>query len=228
MSHPELTQNIALAAQSQALITGQLVNQLTGSAIASASLTLALRLPGATEFRPLPARLRLGSAGYFCFSGQAAQVFPQHLPPSETLELRFQASAPNYQDLQLTVPLNASAVTAVTDDQTLGNHTLAVQQIQAPALQQTLALMPTPVALQGLVIEDHDLDTPLAGVSIQVLEPELQAPVLSDAQGRFRIAQLPVAQSVRLQIELNAISTTVDHLVDYTLPLNKRTISLNG
>jgi len=52
--------------------------------------------------------------------------------------------------------------------------------------------------------------------------------VTSDARGRFSIDALPIVQTVTINAELDGESTSVNHVIDYTTPLNTRIISLNG
>src|SRR5690606_35490600 len=96
----------------------------------------------------------------------------------------------------------------------------------APLVHHLLALQPSPVGINGRVISDHDFNAPLAGISIQVTDPLVLAPVISDAQGRFRIDALPVAESVTLQLE--GSDSTIHHVIDYTPPFNTRIFSLSG
>lgn len=220
--------NVGLAVAQQALVTGQVLNALNGAPVTAASLLLETRLPGETEFRPLRAKLRFTSAGYFCAIGIAEQVLPQGLAADAELALRFRVTAPRFEELVAIVALAAAAVTVVPDEGTVADHTLPLRLISAPVVHQVLALQPLPVGIAGWVISDHDFNAPLAGVSVHVTEPVVQAPVISDAQGRFRIDTLPVAESVTLQVEGSDSSTTIKHVIDYTTPFNTRIISLNG
>ncbi|WP_350282049.1 carboxypeptidase regulatory-like domain-containing protein [Nitrosomonas sp.] len=220
--------NIGLGAAQQALFTGQVINALTGAAVVPAAMTLEMRLPGQVEFRPLRVGLRFISAGYFCASGVAEQVLPQRLEGDAEVELRFRVSAPAYNDLEVVMAASAADITVETVMEDLGGHTLPLRLVAAPIVRRVLAMQPVPVGLRGRVISDHDFDAPLAGASIQVTEPELQAAVVSNTRGRFRIDALPVSQSVTLKVEQGGNSATIHHVIDYTTPFNTRIISLNG
>lgn len=217
---------VSLGVARQALVTGRVSNALTGEGVTPESLVLEMRLPGTTEFRPLRVGLRFTSGGYFSAAGVAEQVLPQGLPADADLELRFRVSAFAYSDLESVVVVPAPALKVVAEDAALGSHTLPVRLVTAPVLHHLLALQPTPVGISGRVISDHDFNAPLAGISIQVTEPVVLAPVISDAQGRFRIDALPVAEAVTLQVE--GSDSTIHHVIDYTTPFNTRIISLNG
>lgn len=220
--------SVELASGRQALVTGQVVDALTGSGITPDSIVLEMRFPDETDFRPVRADLRLGAAGYFAFHGTATQAFPQTLEADEELALRFSVTARSHTAQQVSVNIPATAITAPVTPTQLGGHELAVRIIAAPVQHQMIELAPLPVGLNGLVISDHDLDSPLEGASIQVIEPVVQPAVLSNADGRFRINALPLSQSVTLQVELGDVSTTINHVVDYTTSFNTRIISLNG
>lgn len=220
--------SVELGVAQQALVTGQVIDAVTGSGITPDVMSLQMRFPGETQYRNVPANLRLASAGYFSFSGIAARVFPQNLDPSDELELRFNVSAYSYSSLQITVLVAAAAIVAPPATAELGNDELALRLIAAPVVHQVLTLAPVQVGINGLVIGDHDPNSPLEGASIQVIAPIVQPAVLSNSQGRFRINALPLAQSVTLQVELGDVSTTINHVIDYTTPFNTRIISLNG
>src|SRR5690606_28752986 len=97
-------------------------------------LSVEMRLPGAVAFRPLAARVRFTSAGYFCLSGVAEQVFPQGLAPDAELELRFLVRAPSYADLTTVVSIPASVITVQPVEEVLAGHTLPLRLISAPVL----------------------------------------------------------------------------------------------
>lgn len=212
----------------QALITGQIVDSLTGSGVAPDSLGLEMKLPGESVYRAVPVNCRLGAGGYFTFHGVAVHAFPQSLEVDEELELRFTVIANSYTALQISAQVAASAITALATSSEIGGHVLEMRIVSAPVLHQVLEISPLPVGINGLVISDHDLASPLEGASVQVIAPVVQPAVLSNEQGRFRINALPLAQSVTLQVELGDISTTINHVIDYTTSFNTRIISLNG
>lgn len=220
--------SVELGVAQQALVTGQVIDAVTGSGVTPDSLFLEMRFPGETEYRMVRASLRLGSAGYFSFSGAARRVFPQSLDPTAEVELRFNVSARFYTALQTSVLVAAETIIAPVSIAELGNHELELRVISAPVVHAVLTLAPTPVGISGLVIGDHDLNSPLEGASIQVIEPIVQPAVLSNSQGRFRINALPLAQTITLQVELGDVSTKINHVIDYTTPFNTRIISLNG
>lgn len=220
--------NVELASAQQALFTGQVINALSGAGLVAYSLDLTMRLPGKIEFKPLPCRVIKSNAGYFVASGVALQVLPQSLAPDDTIQFRFAGAAAGFADQQVTVDISAASVTAFETVSNLAGHEVTLRVIDAPVSHQVLELQPLAVGLQGSTVEDNDPAEPLSGVSVQVIEPVVLPPVLSDALGRFRIPTLPVAQSVVLHVELNGESFNVNHHIDYTSPLNTRMISLNG
>ena len=217
-----------LACASQALITGRLTNALTGAGIRPDTLQLSLRLTAEQPFSPLAAAVQFSANGYFAVAGIASAVLPQHLAPDSQAQLQYQISASGYSMLQDSVMLSQSAVTALTSTEQLAGYSLPVSRIAAPAVHLSLALQPSPVGLSGVVIEDNDLAVPLSGVSLQIVAPEVLPAVLSDAQGRFRIAALPLTSTVTLQISRGDVVSSITHVVDYKTLLNPLIISLTG
>lgn len=220
--------NVELAGAQQALFTGQVVNALTGAGLTQYALELVMRLPGETAFRPLPCQLVKSSAGYFAASGVAVQALPQQLDPGDLIEFRFIVASPGFSEQQITANVSAASITATETASTLAGHEVTLQIINAPVLHQIIALQPVAVGLQGMTIEDNDPSAPLNGVSVQVIEPVILPPVVSDTQGRFRIPSLPIAHSVVLHVVLGGESFNITHHIDYNSPLNTRMISLNG
>ena len=226
MSH---MRNLEVGSVQQALVVGQVVNGLTGDAISSLfSIDLDMRIAGETEFMPFPVEAKIISAGFFSFPATAERVLPQLITPADTLEFRFTVIAPGFTSFEEIVAVSAASITPVETTLDIAGHSLDVSLVSAPILQRTLMLTPQAVGLRGMVIDDNDPDSPLAGVSVQVVAPEAGEVVLSDVQGRYRIDSLPVAESVTLQVEVDDDLTDITHVIDYSNPFNTRIISLNG
>lgn len=221
-------QTVELASARQALITGQVVDAITGIGLKKFSLLLALRLPGTTEFQPLQCPLITSNAGYFAASGRAVEALPQQLDPDQNVDVRFRVTAAHFSDLETIVSVPASALTATASTAIVAGKEIDLLLIAAPVLHQPLALQPVAVGLQGVTIEDNDPAMPLSGVSIQVAEPMELPAVISDAQGRFRIRDLPVVPAVVLRIVRGGENILITHHIDYSSPINSRIISLNG
>lgn len=217
-----------LACVTQALISGRLVDAISGAGIRPTTLQLSMRSAADADFTPLQAIVQFRANGYFVVAGIASAVLPQQLGADSQLQLQYQIVAAGYNTLQGSVMLNHSAITASDSTEQLAGHSLLLTRIAAPAVHLALALQPLPVGLQGLVIEDNDLAAPLSGVSVQIITPEVLAPVISDAQGRFRIVALPLAEVVTLEISHGDVISTVSHVIDYTMLFNPRIISLTG
>ena len=221
--------SVEIGAVQQALVVGQVTNSLTNEAISSAlNVEVAVRYPGDTQFQAFPAKVRIMPAGYFSIAGSPTRVLPLQLAPADTVEFRLNVSAPGFTLLEDIVSVSAASATPSVTTEVLASHNVEVALIAAPLLQRSLALDPLPVGLTGVVIEDNDQSRPLSGVSIQVIAPEIGSAVTSDVRGRYRIENLPIAQSITLQMALDGDLTTTEHIIDYTIPLNTRTISLNG
>lgn len=221
-------QSAELASAQQALISGRVQNALTGAGIRPQLLQLSLRATPDAPLAALPAKIQFSGNGYFSLVGVASALFPQQLPAASSAELNYQVSAEGYSPLQGSVLLSQNSITAVAANEQLAGYELSVSRISAPAVHLQLSLVPLPVGLTGVVIEDNDLAAPLSGVSLQIIAPEVLPAVLSDELGRFRINALPLAAAVTLEISWGDAVSTINHVVDYTTLFNPRIISLTG
>ena len=221
-------QTAELASAQQALISGRVHNAITGAGIRPKQLALSLRATPDAPLTALSAKVQFSQNGYFSLIGVASAIFPQQLPAASSAELNYQVSAEGYSPLQGSVLLSQSSITAVAAHEELAGYEINVSRISAPAVHLQLALVPLPVGLTGVVIEDNDLAAPLPGVSLQITAPEVLPAVLSDELGRFRINALPLAAAVTIEISWGDAVSTINHVVDYTTLFNPRIISLTG
>lgn len=217
------------AAVQQAIIVGQVTNALTGEAIrVPLGIEVAVRFPDTTQFRAFASPVSALAGGYFVIAGDPVSLLPHGLDPADALEFRFSVSAPGFSPLEQTASVSAADAMPSPLELELVGHRVTIDLISAPLLQQNLALTPLPVGLVGVVIDDHDPNVPVAGVSIQVIAPEIGSAVVTGADGRYRIDSLPIASSVTVQVDADGDLTTFEHLVDYATRFNQRIISLNG
>lgn len=220
---------VELASNIQALIVVQMSDAISNTAIEQASsLQTFVRYPGELDFKRFSATLRTLAGGYFVYLGNANDVFPSGLDPSDSVDFRFDINATGYDSLQSTQVLSASFIAPVATTITTAQNSVEALLVNAPLIQQNFSLQPNSVGLRGSVIDDNDFSNPIAGVSIRVVAPAIEPAVISDSQGRYRIDRLPVTSSITLEIDNLGDVTTIQHLVDFATPLNTRIISLNG
>lgn len=142
--------------------------------------------------------LALRSAGYFAL----------HLDPSSTLP-----DLPDHADITLTLTLMHALFPPVTAQINVPSAALAVvekkfsendQAFKVPWIAGApfifdMAIAPTPILLDGLLLRNNDPDDPAAGVAVSIegfAGYEVQD---TDSEGRFRITALPISETVTLQ-----------------------------
>lgn len=213
----------------QAIITGQVINGLTSQGMNNAfSVEFSLRLPGDSEFQPLRANNKTTAGGYFVLSGNPLDILPANLMPADTVDFRITVSAPGFNGAEEIVTINATDITASPVSIDIAGNNFELSLIDAPLVQRVISLLPEAVGINGIVVDDHDLDSPVVGASVQVIAPAVLPAVTSDSNGRYRIENLPVVESITVRAELGSASSNVEHVIDYTTPFNIQLISLNG
>lgn len=213
----------------QALVSGQVIDGLTGQGLRGAfSVDISLKLAGSSQFKPFAATPRILPGGYFVLSGNPVDILPARLAPADSVEIRIAVSAPGYAAAEEVVVVDGASITPSPVAVDIAEQTYQLALIDAPVLQSLITLLPVAVGISGIVVDDNDLDSPVVGASVQVIAPDVLAAVISDSNGRYRIENLPIVESVTVRAELGSEASSVEHFVDYTTPLNFQIISLNG
>lgn len=211
----------------QAIITGRVSDALTGEALKiQPSLTLSWRIDDSSEFRAVAAPLRIKPCADFAFYGIPELFFPE-LEEGQSLQCCLGVQAEGYQDATATFTLNRSQVSPAAITETYSGFTAALSKLDVPVRIENIALQPRPVNLAGLVVEDNDIATPVSGASISITTPAGGGTATTDAQGCFRIDNLPVVAKVTVQVSSEGNSISEEVLVDYRQRINQRTFSLS-
>lgn len=225
----QMLKSVELGCNIQAFIVLRITHAISQEAIERpVDMRAYVRYPGNTNFELFNAPMRVLSGGYTVYMGTASTAFRSNLNPADNVEFRFEVNAQGYEPFQDIITVNALQLTPIDSAATTLRHSVEAMLINAPIIQHTINLQPHPVGLQGAVIDDNDLSTPLSGVNVRVIDPVVAPAVTSDTQGRYRIDSLPVASSVTIEVDNSGQVTTFQHLVDFATPLNTRIISLNG
>ena len=213
----------------QALIVGHVTDGLTGRpTLRPPTVELYYQTPVDQPTRRYPLTSRLDSSKLFVFAGKPATAFPR-LSPGGTLDLRLTVSAPRYQTQNVDFTLSDVDLTLVERTLDIEGESLSVFVLNAPLLEQNVALLPEPVHLGGRVVNAEDPEEPIANAQITVTAPEVRGPVSTNAEGFFTLNDLPVAQEVTVQVSglpsFEEVVTTVR--LDYRQPVNHVTFALS-
>ncbi|MDX5297595.1 MAG: hypothetical protein LPK85_01450, partial [Gammaproteobacteria bacterium] len=150
--------------QIQAVITGRLIDSITGSAPAPRTLlTLEYRRVGASAYRPCPLIQRMGTQGYFGFFATRGDLFAQRLPVPD-FEFRLLAQTQGYQPLEHLFNLSGAHLTPENAELTLIGAPRTVRRLPGPPVGLILELAPQPLTLEGQVLRDGDPEQPVEGV----------------------------------------------------------------
>lgn len=206
----------------QSLAVGRLSERITGRGLAATSATLSLRV-GAGPWRPLATRFQARTEGYFAFDLVPDRDMPDvAAAPAVTLRAEFlrRSAAPLASERTV-----AGSVLALADQtRSVAGGTVTVRTVAGAPVDLSFEADPAPVALQGIVLRDHDPAEPIAGVEIATGGSQ----AVSDAAGRFFLPALPLLAEVTLALTENATTTNHAFRIDYAQPVNTVTLSLPG
>jgi hypothetical protein len=208
----------------QTIASGRAAERITGRALTALSATLSFRV-GTGLFRPLPARFHSRAEGYFAFGLIPARDLPDpSAAPSFTLraelELELERAGAAPAAVEATVPGAALALEEVEQD--LGGRTVRIERIAGAPFDLSLSVDPSPVALAGIVLRDHDPATPAAGVTVTAGSTS----AVTDSGGRFFLSALPLLAEVALDLTDGPTTTTQPFHIDYETPINRVSLSL--
>ena len=213
----------------QAIIYGQVIDRLTGQGLRGEfSVDISLKLAGSSEFQSFDVAPRTLAGGYFVLSGNPVDILPVHVAAADSVEIRIAVSSPGYTGAEETVVVTSANITPAPVAVDIADKAYQLPLITAPLVQSLISLLPVAVGINGMVVDDNDLDSPVVGASVQVIAPDVLPAVTTDSNGRYRIENLPIVESVTVRAELGLETSSVEHVVDYTTPLNIQIISLNG
>jgi hypothetical protein len=211
----------------QALMTGGVRDGLTGQPTRNLpTVSLFYQTADPAPPRPYPLTARVHPQGHFVFAGDPQRAFPQ-LSDGTTLALRLTVSAAGYQPHNEDFSLSAAALTLQESTVEISGHSLTIARLNAPLRTFDVALDPLPLSLRGRVIDADELDTPLPGAQVSITAPDARGPVTADANGFFSLHDLPVAQTVTVQVSQTDYDTlTTAVVLNYRQPVHQQDFAL--
>jgi hypothetical protein len=212
-THPAIRQNLA---------TGRLSERITGRGLAVVSGSLSVQAE-AGPLLPVAARCLVRTEGYFAFSILPERDMPDvsaaaNVTLRAELHLSSRASIPT----ERTVP--GSALALVDIPRIIAGQDVILRTVSGAPIDLSIATDPAPVALQGIVLRNHDPAQPVAGVHVAAAP----AATDTDVQGRFLLPALPLLAEVVLTLTEDGTTTSHPFRIDYARPVNSATLSLPG
>lgn len=186
----------------QALVTGRAWERFTerGLPVHEAQLR-GSHAGGGAVFRT---GLTLRPGGWFALHLDPARDMPDLAAAGAvtlTLTLRARGLAPVERSLNVT----GADLALVEVPLLVAGQALTAERVAGAPFAFSVAVDPPPLLLEGLVLRDHDPAEPAAGVAVRANGADA---AVTDAEGRFRIAALPLAESVTLDFDDTAATTT--------------------
>ncbi|NBD30765.1 MAG: hypothetical protein GVY31_12095 [Alphaproteobacteria bacterium] len=206
----------------QVLVRVQVTDAVSGRPLPDAQVVPSIKTAGAA-YRPSPFGLRNRRDGWFVMG-------PSHLALTAgtrigvTTRFRFDTSLPGFAPAQAEVLISPASFAEVEEEVVVAGVATRRRRIADAPFELRIALDPLPVRLAGQLVQDNDLSDPVSGATVTVDGNAARA-VTTDADGRFLIGALPLAQSVEVTANKGADSVTVTHVIDFKTPTNQLTLS---
>ena len=213
----------------QSLIVGRVEDSLTGRpTLNQPAIELCYQTQGAeSDGRRYPLTPRLFPEGLFVFSGDPATAFPELLPGG-TLDLRLIVSATAYQTQNVDFSLSDTDVELTEQVRHIDGRSVTLALLEAPLVQQEIALSPLPVHLSGRVVNAYNLEEPIPNAQVSVVSPEARGPETTDDDGFFTLHDMPVALEITVQVQQEDFSPLTQGItLDYRKPVNQHTFALS-
>jgi hypothetical protein len=211
----------------QALLTGAVQDGLTERpTLSPPTITLLYQTPPGESERYYPLRTRVDNNGRFLFFGNPATAFPR-LTAGSSLDLMLRVTAPRYQTQEIPFSLSDADLMLNEEEREIDGRSFTLLLLDAPLFEQTVALLPEPLHLNGRIVMADEPDTPLANATVSLLEPEDIGPFTTNTDGYFTIYDLPVVTQVRLHAQHPGFDPLDTHVtLDYRRPVNQMTFAL--
>jgi hypothetical protein len=211
----------------QAVVCGRVFDSISGSGLADFDVTLSYTHLGGPGRPPgsgmLPVRLAHRADGWFVLYLVDARQMPDLTEPA-TVTLTARVTTPGRAAVEHSRGVPGAHLAVVETTIEVGGVPVVVPGLPEAPWSFSVPVAPRPVSIDGVVLREHDPDTPVAGVSITSTGT---APVVSDATGRFFIPSLPVLAEVTLTLtETGKPPLNLDIRPDYDRPVNVITVSL--
>src|SRR5262245_25282774 len=155
-SHPAIRQNLA---------TGRVSERITGRGLTVVSATLSVQAE-AGPVLPIAARCHARTEGYFAFSILPERDMPD-VSAADNVTLRAELHLSTRAAPILTEQTVAGSTLSLVDTgRTIAGQEVILRTVSGAPVDLSVAIDPAPVALQGIVLRDHDPAQPVAGVHI--------------------------------------------------------------
>lgn len=207
----------------QAFGTGQLTEMITGRAYDNFGITMAYSHAGGSGRLPLTLQKKPG--GFFALQFPPERAIPDFSGQTDvtlTATITIQGKAPF--DVVQTVSTTDLALTETASS--VGGTPVTYRRISGAPFDFSAQVAPPAVALQGIVVRDHDPANPISNVTITTTPAAPGGAVTSDADGIFFIPALPVAEAITLDLDEDGTPVSVPFRPDYARPVNTLTLSL--
>lgn len=207
-------------ASRQNLATGRMSERITRRGLTADSATLTAQV-GAGPRLALAARFLTRREGYFAFSILPARDMPDFsAAPNVKLRAEFHRAAGAPIVAERTVAGSALALKETT--RKVDGQDVTLRTVSGAPIDLSVEVDPAPVALQGIVLRQHDPADPAKNVTVEAGP----ASTVTDDQGRFFFAALPLLDQVSLKLTDNGAVTNLALRIDYSRPVNTATLSL--
>ena len=207
----------------QALGSGQLTETITGRAFEHFEITIAYSHAGGSG--ALPVTLQKKPGGFFALQLSPERAMPDFSAQTNvTLTATVAIAGKTPFDVTQTVPATDLALADTASS--VGGIDVTYRRVVGAPFDFSAQLAPRAVALQGIILRDHDPANPISNVTITTTPAAAGGAVSSDADGIFFIPALPVAETIALDLDEGGTPTSVPFRPDYAKPVNTLTFSL--
>lgn len=181
--------------QRQVLARGRLFERLTERGFPRFDARLSYAF--GTHRGTFPTVLTIRPGGWFALHLDPARDMPD-LSGAGPVRLTLRLERPNDPPLDATLDVPGADLAVVEVPRSVDGKSLTTMRVAGAPFSFEIAVDPAPLLLDGLVLRDSDQAAPVAGLTISVATlPDR----VTDAQGRFRILALPVAEIVTLSFD---------------------------
>ncbi|TJZ91291.1 hypothetical protein FA743_12270 [Paracoccus gahaiensis] len=191
--------------QRQVLARGRLFERLTERSFPRFDARLSYTF--GTNRGTFPTVLTIRPGGWFALHLDPSRDMPD-LSAAGPVRLTLTLTRPGDPPLDATLDVPGANLAVVEVPRPVAGQALTTLRVAGAPFSFEVGVDPTPVLLDGLVLRDSDQAAPAAGVILRIaFLPDR----LTDAQGRFRIPALPVAEAVTLSFDEGGRIT--DHIL---------------
>ena len=206
----------------QVLVRGKVREAITDRVFDD--FTAALSFIHAAGQGKLPVRLQRQPGGYYALHLDPIRDMPD-LSQDGVVALQLTIAIPGHAPLVLSQDIAAADFQRVVKPVKIGTQMLDTRVLAGAPFLFDVTVAAKPVGLRGIVLEKHDPDVPLADVKIRAgTAPQ----VVTAADGRFSIPDLPVTETVSIEVEGTGSSEIVIFRPNYAIPVNTITLSLGS